>query len=519
MQNDRQQLDKALKARKLLEDTYEAQFKILAQFVVRLSLACKGIDTELDNKLAKLRTELNRGTDLEKLIPFIESTSTSLQQLEVRHQLELQKVQQGLTNAGKYLQLQKGLPDQLRRDLRSLLVSVELPSSTVHAFLPHLTKLSELYQTALQAKANIQQSDTNDNRYQAICRQISNELSSLLSELAFTDTAAVEINQIRSSLLTELSIESLLQACVKTINIIILSVNNERQLAERFLLKLNDALSSVQKAVTTSVSSSNELQTQLSNLDQQISSQINNLSQSSRSATSLEQLKNLVADKLTTITVSLQKKQQFEQQHRQKVNQTLTDMTQRLQELEQDAVTFQQRIAEQNLRSLQDALTQIPNRAAFDERYQFELKRAKRYNTPLCVVIADIDRFKSINDNYGHSAGDKTLKIIAQTLYTNLRETDFIARYGGEEFILLFPKTTLSELEQPLNSLREKVAKIPFKFKNIKVPITISIGATQLINNDTPLSAIDRADKALYEAKHTGRNKVVLKPATSKVTD
>ncbi|CAM3723473.1 GGDEF domain-containing protein [Rheinheimera salexigens] len=519
MHNDRQQLDKAIKARKLLEDTYEAQFKILAQFVSRLSLACKGVDVELDNRLAKLRSELNRGTDLEKLIPFIESTSTCLQQLESKHQLELQKAQQGIATAGKYLQLQKGLPDQLRRDLRSLLVSVEQPSATVHAFLPHLTKLSELYQSALQTKASIDQNQTSDTRYTEICRKISNELTNLLSELAFAEESAIEIDGIRSSLLGELSIEALLQACLKTINIIIQSINNERQLSEHFLLKLNDTLATVQQAVIASVSSSSALQSQLISFNQQISLQISNLSKSSRSATSLEQLKLLVADKLTTISLSLEQQQQLELDHRQNMLQTLTGMTQRLHELEQDAVIFKQRIAEQNFRSLQDSLTQIPNRAAFDERYQFELKRAKRYNSPLCVVIADVDHFKSINDNYGHNAGDKTLKVIAKALKNTLRETDFIARYGGEEFIFLFPKTALKDLEKPLNTLRDKIANIPFKFKNVKVPITISFGATQLISTDTQRSAVDRADKALYEAKHTGRNQVVLKLASENVTD
>ena len=114
LQDDtKQQLNDALKARKALEDTYEAQFKILALFVSRLSLACKGVDVDLDNRLAKLRTELNRGTDLEKLLPFIEGTSENLKQLEAKHQLDVQKVQRGLTEAGKLLQKQKGLPDQL----------------------------------------------------------------------------------------------------------------------------------------------------------------------------------------------------------------------------------------------------------------------------------------------------------------------------------------------------------------------------------------------------------------------
>lgn len=515
MQDDTQkQLANALKARKALEDTYETQFKILAQFVSRLSLACKGVDVDLDNRLAKLRTELSRGTDLEKLLPFIEATSDNLKLLESKHQADIQSMQQGLADAGKLLQQQKGLPDQLRRDLRLLLGKVGQPSATVHAFLPHLTELTKLYQNVLQAKQQLADSDDDDVRYGHICRQISVELTNLLSELAFAEDSAAEIDAIRLSLLSKLPIDALLEVCLKTIGIIISSINSERQSAEHFLLKLNDALTSVQQSVVSSLGSSADLKQKMLVLNQQIELQIDHLSHASQKATSLEQLKLLVSDKLTAITGSLREKEQLEHQERQQLLLTLGNMEQRLGELETDAGTFKKRIAEQNFRSLQDALTEIPNRAAFDERYQLEIKRWQRYKKPLCVVLADVDHFKNINDSYGHSAGDKTLKVIAKTLKLNLRETDFIARYGGEEFIMLFPETELAELEKRLNALREKIGKIPFKFKNVNVPITISFGATRYTEQDTNRSAFDRADEALYEAKKAGRNKVILKPAS-----
>lgn len=506
-----QQLANAVKARKALEDTYESQFKILAQFVSRLSLACKGVDVDLDNRLAKLRTELNRGTDLEKLLPFIEGTSESLKLLEAKQQHDVQKVQQGLTEAGKLLQQQKGLPDQLRRDLRELLGKVEAPTATVHAYLPHLTNLTRLYQHALQAKQQLNTEQPDEDRYSHICRQISVELTNLLSELAFAEDSAVEMDNIRVSLLEKLPIDALLNACLKTISIIINSINRERQSAEHFLLKLNDALSSVQQAVVESLSSSTELKEKMQRLNQQIEQQIAHLGEVSQRATSLEQLKTLVSDKLAAITGSMREKEQLEQLERHNLLLTLDDMNKRLNELEAEASTFKKRIREQNFRSLQDALTEIPNRAAFDERYALEIKRWQRYQKPLCVVLADVDHFKSINDNYGHSAGDKTLKVIAKTLKLNLRETDFIARYGGEEFVILFPETALAELEAPLNALREKIRKIPFKFKNVSVPITISFGATQFVAKDTSRSVFDRADEALYEAKKAGRDKVILK--------
>jgi len=509
-----QQLSNALKARKALEDTYESQFKILALFVSRLSLACKGVDVDLDNRLAKLRAELQRGTDLEKLLPFIEGTSENLKLLEAKQQLDVQKVQQGLTEAGKLLQQQKGLPDQLRRDLRELLGKVEAPTATVHAYLPHLTNMAKLYQHALQAKQQLNSNNTDDDRYGHICRQISVELTNLLSELAFAEDSAAEIDKIRLSLLDKLQIDELLTACLKTISIIIGNINRERQSAEHFLLKLNDALSSVQQTVVSSLSSSTELNNKMQQLNQQIELQISHLGEASERATSLEQLKLLVSEKLSAITGSMREKDQLEQKERQNLLLTLGDMERRLNELETEAVSFKKRITDQNFRSLQDALTEIPNRAAFDERYVLEIKRWQRYKKPLCLVLADVDHFKNINDSYGHSAGDKTLKVIAKTLKLNLRETDFIARYGGEEFIMLFPETSLAELEGPLNVLREKIRKIPFKFKNVSVPITISFGATQFIGKDSSRSAFDRADEALYEAKKAGRDKVVLKPGS-----
>ncbi len=510
--NTKQQLAAAVKARQQLEVTYESQFQILTQFVARLSLVCKGIDVELDNKLARLRQELARGTDLEKLLPQLDATTEHLKQIEVKQHHEVKQAQYSISQAGKLLQKQKGLPNQLRRELRELLSKVDEPAPSLQAFIPHLTDLTTLYQSALNAKQDMElQEITDSTRYDAVCRQISVELTNLLSELAFEGKHARSIEEIRLSLLGELSIERLLEACLRTIEIIISSINEERQSAQHFLLKLNEALSSVQQSLLNSAQNNQSIKEKMQQLNQQIERQIALLGKETQAATSLEQLQQLVTTKLGAITQSLQQKELLEQQEREMLMQAVRDMELRLKELEVEALQFKKRLAEQKFRSLQDALTELPNRAAFDERFELELKRWKRYNKPLSIVLADVDHFKHINDSYGHSAGDKTLKIIAKALRQSLRDTDFIARYGGEEFILLFPETTITELEGPLNTLREKIKRIPFKFKDQNVPITISFGATQLRNADTGREAFDRADEALYDAKREGRDKVKFK--------
>ncbi|MFN6970514.1 MAG: GGDEF domain-containing protein, partial [Rheinheimera sp.] len=311
--NLKQQLTTALKARKHLEDTYEGQFKILTQFVSRLSLVCKGLDIELDNKLAKLRVELGKGVDLEKILPLVDATTDHLKILESKQHQDVKRAQQTLSVAGKLLQKQRGLPDQLRRDLRELLNKVDEPTPSVQAFLPHITHLTELYQLALNAKQNMAIEELSDaTRYEAICRQISVELTNLLSELAFEGQYAKSIESIRLNLLSELTIEKLLEACLHTIEIIISSINDERQSAQHFLLKLNEALTSVQQSLVSSLKTSNNIKEKMQVLNQQIERQIELLGQETKSATSLEQLQMMVSEKLGSITASLKEKEELE---------------------------------------------------------------------------------------------------------------------------------------------------------------------------------------------------------------
>ena len=126
------------------------------------------------------------------------------------------------------------------------------------------------------------------------------------------------------------------------------------------------------------------------------------------------------------------------------------------------------------------------------------------------LVVIDVDHFKSINDRFGHTAGDITLQVIAKALQKSIRKSDFIARYGGEEFVLLMSETTVDNAVAPLEKLRKVIKNIPFKFKDKQIEITISVGATQLKKGDTPIKAFDRADDALYEAKNTGRDRLCI---------
>ncbi|WP_372811561.1 GGDEF domain-containing protein, partial [Pseudoalteromonas nigrifaciens] len=166
---------------------------------------------------------------------------------------------------------------------------------------------------------------------------------------------------------------------------------------------------------------------------------------------------------------------------------------------------------DQRFQSLLDSLTKLPNRAAFDERYNHEMHLFNVQASDVTLVVIDVDYFKSINDRFGHTAGDITLQVIAKALQKSIEKTDFIARYGGEEFVLLMPGTSLEHAIPQLEKLKKNIKKIPFKFKDKQIEITVSLGATQFKQGDTLLKAFDRADDALYEAKNAGRDRLCIR--------
>jgi len=158
--------------------------------------------------------------------------------------------------------------------------------------------------------------------------------------------------------------------------------------------------------------------------------------------------------------------------------------------------------------SVTDPLTKLFNRRHFDIEFEREYKRAKRYQNDLSIAIIDIDYFKKINDTYGHSCGDYVLKEIAYLMNKNFRQTDTLFRYGGEEFVVVLTETPKETAHIPMERLRKLVENHVFKFHNEEIKVTISVGINSKTDYESALYMFDDADKALYEAKKSGRNRI-----------
>lgn len=178
----------------------------------------------------------------------------------------------------------------------------------------------------------------------------------------------------------------------------------------------------------------------------------------------------------------------------------------RIAELERESRNLQRSLEEEQRLAAIDSLTGIPNRAAYDERIEHEYLRWQRSGVAISILAWDIDRFKSVNDAYGHRAGDKVLRVVAQHLARHVRGTDFVARYGGEEFVMILVGTTAEQALIAADKIRAGIGRIGFHFRGKPVTVTASCGIASFRADDTPDSIFDRADRALYRAKDAGRN-------------
>ena len=157
-----------------------------------------------------------------------------------------------------------------------------------------------------------------------------------------------------------------------------------------------------------------------------------------------------------------------------------------------------------------DGLTEIYNKRAFLEELDREFNRSQRYERPLSLIIFDIDHFKNVNDTYGHLTGDYVLKFMSKTIKNSIRTEEFLARYGGEEFVIIMPESTRGAAIKLGEKVRSLIEHTTFRFEGKLIPITISVGVATLspaVFNSMELISV--ADKKLYQAKATGRNRVV----------
>jgi diguanylate cyclase (GGDEF)-like protein len=244
-----------------------------------------------------------------------------------------------------------------------------------------------------------------------------------------------------------------------------------------------------------------------SEFSQQLSSSITEISDDVAEAESLVDIKSQVSAYLEQIKVDVKNQSDKEALASSQLAGLLATMQSQLTNLQQQTLAYSAALKQKDKLAQTDSLTGLPNRQGCD----YALRKIQQTQPqPVCIGILDIDHFKKINDNFGHIAGDKVLQLVARFIQNNMDDNFFIGRWGGEEFLLIIQHQTVEVAYTNLAKLLVKISKLPIQYKEQNIPLTASIGVTELPLDTDVTDAFDKADVALYYAKQHGRNQVQI---------
>ncbi|WP_447869518.1 diguanylate cyclase [Pseudomonas putida] len=344
--------------------------------------------------------------------------------------------------------------------------------------------------------------------YSQVAAHIEQTLIGLLDDLSLPERHKAQALEMRERVARGLNWYELIPV-LDDLAVLMLAITDSGQHEfETYLQQLNERLEGFQSHLHEASAGHADNSTAARELDSQLREHVDGLQSSVQGAADVDSLKHILENRLEGLLLTMDEHKHERDRREQELAGRLQGLSERVASMEHEALGYREHLEEQRQKALLDPLTGLPNRAAWSEQVEREMLDWQENGGHLAMAILDLDHFKRINDNYGHLAGDKVLKIVADQLRKRLRGRDFIARFGGEEFVLLLPQTTPAVAAQMAEVLRATVEACPFHFKGERVVITTSIGLGAFRSGERSDQVLKRADAALYRAKDQGRNRV-----------
>lgn len=547
--NWREKYLNALDEQERLEKKLTRQQELLRSALVRVSVAAEGQDEALDSIMLRLRETLRgkfNAPDLSKILEQLEKAVLAFEAHREQGALDMRTAMGDLARTLGQLKLSK----ITSKELDDYLGQLPGRSKKIRLYPALLQELARIQQQAL---AGIEQPKTgflgkllgsksdSDKDDQSTIAQEDDYITSLplpepvkgVPEPVQPDKTsffAEQITRVLKDFLQSLENEVVIQARVRVINArlvegiapdqLIPTLEAVRDLVMEAYLAANQAFASYLKNVNQelaeiyallggAVKHTRHEREASRKLQDDVMREMGELESSAANATDINQLKDRVKSQLGNIRQALDHYQHTD--HAQlHLAQQLETLGAKIKTMEVEAEKNRTTLEKHRQKALQDPLTELPNREAYNERIHAEIQRWQRYGRPLTLAIFDIDFFKRINDTFGHQAGDRVIKVIGRSIAKRLREVDFFCRYGGEEFVALMPETDSKTALAVLETVREAIANAAFNYKEQPIKITVSAGLTEFQVGDNLETAFERADQALYTAKSTGRNRCHL---------
>jgi diguanylate cyclase len=509
---------------------------LLRRSLSRLALAAQGLDPALDTQLDALRNNLRRKSQEQKEIEHIlEEMEKALLNIE-QNKTPQQTTGEALADLLKSLNLAKPLKAEARQLAKQFMLSTTpelvrlLPQlnvllnkclatndkkSTGNGFSFNLFRSNkkdiELSDSPLSVEDNLPVSDIDIQTAEPSKKRPPTHilLMQLLERLSLPTNLTKRATKIRHHIqagINEQHLPKVIDEIADIISALGSQAMAEKREYETFLKSLTTRLNQLDEHIHISSDQDIKAFKDRHNLGLAVDKEVEGIMSDIVVADDLQRLKSTVNQRFDFLNQHFDSYRQSDKtQFKQSQNQ-IQALKQRIHLMEQESIELRQTAMKSRDLALKDPLTGIWNRQALNEALEKEYTRWQRYKKPLSIILWDIDLFKNINDQYGHAAGDKVLKTIAQIFTSHTRDADFVARYGGEEFMGIFPETQLHDAHGLANKIREKIAQFKFHYEDNAVNISVSAGLACFTGNDDIEDVFKRADKALYKAKANGRN-------------
>jgi diguanylate cyclase (GGDEF)-like protein len=286
-------------------------------------------------------------------------------------------------------------------------------------------------------------------------------------------------------------------------------VVREQDQVTTFAREVGKNLVDVEKHLMTYLKSAEDGQQANAEFHHALGGQMDGIRESFIIGQSINEIKGFVFAKLAVIRNVIDNKAKDDEARYQKACTEIEDLQKNLRSMKKEFGQAKERTRSLEREVLLDSLTGIHNRRAYEQHIMEEMQRYRRYQQTFSLILFDVDRFKDLNDRFGHRAGDKCLKEIINRIKLCIRTTDFLSRYGGEEFTIILPGTHRDGASIVAEKVRRAIEMTRFYFQNQAIPVTISLGVTEVKEVDPePETVFARADEAMYRAKREGRNRV-----------
>ena len=491
------------KSLRLLDQSQEqlGHFKeSLRKAIVRLTIAARSDNDQLNDVLEQIKTSVRDDIDLERLDAQLEELVKQVNRDRVNTDAAVNDEAGGADH-----QALVAFDDKVRNILG--IDQADSAQQSVSALLDDLVQ-------HISARVENNGNGAGDDREPDSARHVNGVLIDLVERLVLPEDAGEHKKTIARQLDDDLdeagSRQNVVDNLVEMINKSIGVLQDEKAELRTFIKKITRQLAEIEKYVWQSRQERIDTANESSKLKDSVDNNVEAIRESVGAADDITRLKSDVQGYLSEIRKSVEEHQQAEFEREEMSKQGYAHIISELTRTQKETMMLKEQLEESKQKMLRDALTGLPNRMAYEERIALEVNRTRRNRSPLCLAMWDIDHFKSVNDTYGHDAGDRVLKLLAKIIVTRVRKVDMFARIGGEEFVLVMPDTAIDDALNLSNQLRTSLEDSGFHYKGSPCPITASVGIATLDENDTAQQLLEKADKALYQSKRDGRNRCTV---------